>query len=62
MSYGIYLYMQSVAGRGPGAALGVLAIAVVALGTWWSHHIVARAEGRVRRLVGPAGGGPAPDA
>ena len=24
MSYGIYLYMQSVAGRGPGAALGVL--------------------------------------
>jgi iron(III) transport system permease protein len=26
MSYGIYLYMQSVAGRGPGAALGVLAI------------------------------------
>ena len=51
MSYGIYLYMQSVAGRGPGAALGVLAIAVVALGTWWSHHIVARAEGRVRRLA-----------
>jgi iron(III) transport system permease protein len=48
MSYGIYLYMQSVAGRGPGAALGVLAIAVVALGTWWSHHIVARADGRVR--------------
>ena len=47
MSYGIYLYMQSVAGRGPGAALGVLAIAVVALGTWWSHHIVARADGRL---------------
>ena len=47
ISYGIYLYMQSVAGRGPGAALGVLAIAVVALGTWWSHHIVARADGRL---------------
>ncbi|NCA25112.1 MAG: iron ABC transporter permease, partial [Betaproteobacteria bacterium] len=47
MSYGIYLYMQSVAGRGPGAALGVLAIAVVALGTWWSHHIVARAQKRL---------------
>ena len=47
MSYGIYLYMQSVAGRGPGAALGVLAIAVVALGTWWSHHIVARADRRL---------------
>ena len=42
MSYGIYLYMQSVAGRGPGAALGVLAIAVVALGTWLSHRAVQR--------------------
>ncbi|MGJ7530465.1 ABC transporter permease [Variovorax sp. GB1P17] len=43
MSYGIYLYMQSVAGRGPGAALGVLAIAVVALGTYLSHVVVERA-------------------
>ena len=42
MSYGIYLYMQSVSGRGPGAALGVLAIAVVALGTWLSHVVVER--------------------
>jgi iron(III) transport system permease protein len=42
MSYGIYLYMQSVAGRGPGAALGVLAIAVVAVGTWVSHVVVER--------------------
>jgi iron(III) transport system permease protein len=50
MSYGIYLYMQSVAGRGPGAALGVLAIAVVALGTWWSHHIVARAQKRLESV------------
>ncbi|KAG1443038.1 hypothetical protein G6F57_018229 [Rhizopus arrhizus] len=33
MSYGIYLYMQSAAGRGPGAALGVLAVAAVAIGT-----------------------------
>lgn len=40
MSYGIYLYMQSVAGRGPGAALGVLAIAVVALGTYLSHRVI----------------------
>jgi ABC-type multidrug transport system fused ATPase/permease subunit len=30
MSYGIYLYMQSIAGRGPGAALGVIAVVVVA--------------------------------
>jgi iron(III) transport system permease protein len=44
MSYGIYLYMQSVSGRGPGAALGVLAIAVVALGTWLSHVVVERGQ------------------
>ena len=42
MSYGIYLYMQSVAGRGPGAALGVLAIVVVAVGTYISHRVVER--------------------
>ena len=30
MSYGIYLYMQSTSGRGPGAALGVLAVVAVA--------------------------------
>ena len=46
MSYGIYLYMQSVAGRGPGAALGVLAIVVVALGTWLSHIVVERTDRR----------------
>jgi iron(III) transport system permease protein len=42
MSYGIYLYMQSAAGRGPGAALGVLAIVVVAVGTWLSHLVAQR--------------------
>ena len=42
MSYGIYLYMQSAAGRGPGAALGVLAILVVAIGTWLSHVVIER--------------------
>jgi iron(III) transport system permease protein len=46
MSYGIYLYMQSVAGRGPGAALGVLAILVVALGTWLSHVVAERTGSR----------------
>jgi iron(III) transport system permease protein len=44
MSYGIYLYMQSVAGRGPGAALGVLAVLLVAAGTFASHWIVDRAS------------------
>ncbi|MCT9810773.1 iron ABC transporter permease [Acidovorax sp. Be4] len=50
MSYGIYLYMQSIAGRGPGAALGVLAILVVAIGTYASHVIVERASNRLRQL------------
>jgi iron(III) transport system permease protein len=40
MSYGIYLYMQSAAGRGPGAALGVLAVVIVALGTYLSHRLL----------------------
>ena len=41
MSYGIYLYMQSIAGRGPGAALGVLAVIIVALGTYFSYRVIA---------------------
>ena len=41
MSYGIYLYMQSIAGRGPGAALGVLAVVIVAVGTYFSHRIIS---------------------
>ncbi|MGE8689692.1 MAG: ABC transporter permease [Achromobacter sp.] len=48
MSYGIYLYMQSAAGRGPGAALGVLAVAAVAVGTYISHLLVERAQTRQR--------------
>jgi len=46
MSYGIYLYLQSAAGRGPGAALGVLAVAVVVVGTWLSHRVVERTGSR----------------
>jgi iron(III) transport system permease protein len=41
MSYGIYLYMQSIAGRGPGAALGVLAVVIIAVGTNFSHRIIS---------------------
>ena len=44
MSLGIYLYMQSIAGRGPGAALAVLAVLVVALGTYLSHRFVERSR------------------
>ncbi len=44
MSYGIYLYMQSLAGRGPGAALGVLLVLTVAVGTYLSHRFVERSQ------------------
>ena len=47
MSLGIYLYMQSIAGRGPGAALGVLAVLVVGLGTYFSHRFVERSRATV---------------
>jgi len=46
MSYGIYLYMQSAAGRGPGAALGVLAVLAVGAGTYVSHWLVERSSTR----------------
>lgn len=48
MSYGIYLYMQSPSGRGPGAALGVLAVIAVAIGTYASHLVVERTSARQR--------------
>jgi iron(III) transport system permease protein len=34
--------MQSLAGRGPGAALGVIAILVVAIGTYASNVVAER--------------------
>ena len=47
MSYGIYLYMQSIAGRGPGAALGVIAVITVAIGTYFSNRLIRnRAAGQ----------------
>ena len=42
MSYGIYLYMQSIAGRGPGAALGVIAVVIVGVGTYASNWLIDR--------------------
>jgi iron(III) transport system permease protein len=38
LAYGIYVYMQSAAGRGPGAALGVIAVVVVAIATFVSYR------------------------
>lgn len=51
LSYAIYVYMQSPAGRGPGAALGVIAVVVVALGTWLSHRLAERDRARRSREV-----------
>lgn len=47
LAYGIYEFMQSAAGRGPGAALGVIAVVIVGLGTYFSHLIIERGK-RVR--------------
>ena len=47
LSFGIYVFMQSAAGRGPGAALGVIAVATVALCTFAAHRI-SEAERRNR--------------
>jgi len=51
MSYGIYLYMQSIAGRGPGAALGVIAVVIVGLGTYASHRLLQWREANVTQQV-----------
>jgi iron(III) transport system permease protein len=45
LSYGIYAYMQSAAGRGPGAALGVIAVVVVAIATYVAIRIAERERG-----------------
>ena len=47
LAYGLYLFMQSPAGRGAGAALGVIAVLIVALCTLLSHLAVER-SGRAR--------------
>src|SRR5262245_27193350 len=39
LSYGIYVSMQSAAGRGPGAALGVIAVVVVAIATYLAYRV-----------------------
>ena len=46
ISYGIYIYMQSPLGRGAGAALGVVAILLVSLGTYLTHRIFRRSRGQ----------------
>ncbi|OCP05924.1 ABC transporter permease [Ensifer sp. LC13] len=44
IAYGLYVFMQSPAGRGPGAALGVIAVILVALCTLLSHYVIERRQ------------------
>jgi iron(III) transport system permease protein len=50
ISYGIYLYMQSPLGRGAGAALGVVAILLVSLGTYLTHRAFGGRAGNAFRV------------
>ena len=50
IAYGIYIYMQSAVGRGPGAALGVVAILLVAAGTALTNLVARRSLGATFRL------------
>jgi iron(III) transport system permease protein len=47
LAYGIYEFMQSASGRGPGAALGIIAVVIVGVATYFSHRFVER--GKVER-------------
>lgn len=50
LSFGIYVYMQSAVGRGPGACLGVIAIALVAVGTYGVNRFFRGGAGSPFRL------------
>lgn len=50
ISYGIYVYMQSALGRGAGAALGVVAIFMVCLGTYLTHRVFGARTGSAFRI------------
>ncbi len=42
ISYGIYVFMQTAAGRGAGAAMGIVAVVIVALCAYFSHRVIER--------------------
>ena len=50
LSFGIYVYMQSAVGRGPGACLGVVAIVLVAVGTYGANRLFRGSAGSSFRL------------
>jgi iron(III) transport system permease protein len=42
LAYGLYVFMQSPAGRGAGAALGIIAVIIVGVATYLSHLLAER--------------------
>ncbi len=48
LAYGLYIFMQTAAGRGPGAALGIIAVLIVGLATYVSHRIIERGKQGLR--------------
>jgi iron(III) transport system permease protein len=42
LAYGLYVFMQSPAGRGPGAALGIIAVVIVAMCTMLANLLVEK--------------------
>ena len=44
LAYGLYVFMQTAAGRGPGAALGMIAVIIVGIATYLSHRIINRGQ------------------
>jgi len=52
LAFGIYEFMQSAAGRGPGAALGIVAVIIVGIATYVSHTVIE--SGERKRQAGAA--------
>lgn len=44
LAYGIYEFMQSASGRGPGAALGIIAVLIIGVATYLSHRVINKKE------------------
>ena len=44
LAFGIYEFMQSASGRGPGAALGIIAVLIVGFATYVSHRFIKYKE------------------
>jgi iron(III) transport system permease protein len=48
LAYGLYVFMQSPAGRGPGAALGIIAVLLVAICSLLSNWVIERNQSKGR--------------